>query len=66
MLQVFNGTKMLLDLPSPPAARVDGLVYFVNELLQESLGAYFILEWFFLGSLVVESGLCTQLHCSMN
>ncbi|KAG0693275.1 hypothetical protein DFH29DRAFT_1007462 [Suillus ampliporus] len=24
MSQVFNGKKMLLDLPSPPAARVDG------------------------------------------
>ncbi|KAG2104655.1 uncharacterized protein F5147DRAFT_746517 [Suillus discolor] len=50
MLQVFNSTKMLLDLPSPPAARVDGMIYFVNELLQESSGAYFIPEQFFLGS----------------
>ncbi|KAG1832128.1 hypothetical protein EV424DRAFT_1313330, partial [Suillus variegatus] len=56
MLQVFNSTKMLLDLPSPPTARVDGIVYFVNELLQESSGAYFIPEQFFLGSPVVEGG----------
>ncbi|KAG2079812.1 uncharacterized protein F5147DRAFT_749462 [Suillus discolor] len=54
MSQVFNSTKMLLDLPSPPAARVDGMIYFVNELLQESSGAYFIPEQFFLGSPVVE------------
>ncbi|KAG1819450.1 hypothetical protein EV424DRAFT_1472622 [Suillus variegatus] len=56
ILQVFNDTKMLLDLPSPPAARVDGMIYFVNELLQESSGAYFIPERFFLGSPVVEGG----------
>lgn len=49
MLQVFNGTKMLLDLPSPPAVRVNGTIYFVNELLQESSKAYFIRERFFLG-----------------
>ncbi|KAG2147895.1 uncharacterized protein EDB93DRAFT_1059045, partial [Suillus bovinus] len=34
MSQVFNGMKMLLDLPSPPAVWVDGTIYFVNELLQ--------------------------------
>ncbi|KAG2094609.1 uncharacterized protein F5147DRAFT_747791 [Suillus discolor] len=50
MSQVFNGMKMLLDLPSPPAVRVDGTIYFVNELLQESSKAYFIPECFFLGS----------------
>lgn len=50
MSQVFNGTKMLLDLPSPPAVRVNGTIYFVNELLQESSKAYFIPERFFLGS----------------
>ncbi|KAG1879856.1 hypothetical protein F4604DRAFT_1923063 [Suillus subluteus] len=49
MSQVFNSTKMLLDLPSPPAVRVDGTIYFVNELLQESSKAYFIPEHFFLG-----------------
>ncbi|KAG2064483.1 hypothetical protein BDR04DRAFT_1162485 [Suillus decipiens] len=50
MSQVFNGTKMLLDLPSPPAVRVDGTIYFINELLQESSKGYFIPEHFFLGS----------------
>lgn len=54
MTQVFNGTKMLLDLPSPPAVRVDGMIYFVNELLKDSSGAYFIPERFFLGSPTVE------------
>jgi hypothetical protein len=49
MLQVFNGTKMLLDLPSLPAVRIDGTIYFINELLQESSKGYFILECFFLG-----------------
>ena len=50
MSQVFNGEKMLLELPSPPAAQVDGNVYFVGELLQESSGGYFIPERFFLSS----------------
>ncbi|KAG0693799.1 hypothetical protein DFH29DRAFT_774696, partial [Suillus ampliporus] len=54
MSQVFNGKKMLLDLPSPPAARVDGKVFFVNELLQDSSGDYFIPECFFLGSSSVD------------
>ncbi|KAG2367083.1 hypothetical protein BDR07DRAFT_1479422 [Suillus spraguei] len=49
MSQVFNGTKMLLDLPSPPAVWVDSTIYFINELLQESSGEYFIPERFFLG-----------------
>lgn len=47
MSQVFHGEKMLLELPSPPAARVDGKIYFVNELLQECSGAYFVPERFF-------------------
>ncbi|KAG2129941.1 hypothetical protein DEU56DRAFT_692012, partial [Suillus clintonianus] len=47
MSQVFHGHKMLLELPSPPAARVDGKIYFVNELLQERSGAFFVPERFF-------------------
>ncbi|KAG2099448.1 hypothetical protein BD769DRAFT_1329595, partial [Suillus cothurnatus] len=47
MSQVFNGEKMLFELPSPPAAKVDGEIYFVNELLQDSSGDYFIPELFF-------------------
>ncbi|KAG1756925.1 hypothetical protein EDD22DRAFT_957306 [Suillus occidentalis] len=39
MLQVFNGRKMLLDLPSPPVVQVNRTVYFTDELLQESSGA---------------------------
>ncbi|KAH7928239.1 hypothetical protein BV22DRAFT_974816, partial [Leucogyrophana mollusca] len=50
MTQVFGGEKMLLDLPSPPAARVGETIYFVGELLQESSGGYFIPERFFLAS----------------
>lgn len=52
MSQVFNGMKMLLDssCPSPPAVRVEGKIYFVNELLQEVSGDYFISERFFFAS----------------
>ncbi|KAG1728357.1 hypothetical protein EDD22DRAFT_742551, partial [Suillus occidentalis] len=50
MSQVFNGQKMLFDLPSPPAARVDGTVYFTDELLQDTSGDYFIPERFFYAS----------------
>lgn len=50
MSQIFNGEKMLHELPSPPAVRVSGSVYFVGELLQESSGGYFIPERFFLAT----------------
>jgi len=50
MSQVFNGEKMLFELPSPPAAKVDGEIYFMDELLQEVSGDYFIPERFFLAS----------------
>jgi hypothetical protein len=50
MLQVFNGMKMLLDTPSPPAVRVHGAIYFTDELLQDSTGGYFIPQRFFLGA----------------
>ena len=50
MSQVFNGEKMLFELPSPPAAKVNGEVYFVNELLRDSSGDYFIPEQFFIAS----------------
>ncbi|KAH7919605.1 hypothetical protein BV22DRAFT_968262, partial [Leucogyrophana mollusca] len=49
MSQVFNGEKMLLELPSPPAVRVDGTIYFKDELLQDTSGCYFIPERFFTG-----------------
>ncbi|KAG1738718.1 hypothetical protein EDB19DRAFT_1829025 [Suillus lakei] len=48
--QVFHGKKMLNDLPSPPAVWVDGTVYFMDELLQESSGGYFIPQRFFLAA----------------
>ncbi|KAH7890627.1 hypothetical protein F5I97DRAFT_1781999, partial [Phlebopus sp. FC_14] len=47
MSEVFHGKKMLLDLPSPPAACIHGKVYFVNEILQEISGEYFFPERFF-------------------
>ncbi|KAG2115374.1 uncharacterized protein F5147DRAFT_569473 [Suillus discolor] len=47
MSQVCHGQKMLLEMPSPPAARVGGKIYFTNELLQECSGAYFVPERFF-------------------
>ncbi|KAG2145797.1 hypothetical protein DEU56DRAFT_708851, partial [Suillus clintonianus] len=55
MSQVFNGKKMLLDLPSPPAARVNGIIYFTGELLQDDSGGYFIPERFFHASLPADS-----------
>ncbi|KAG2146590.1 uncharacterized protein EDB93DRAFT_1085956 [Suillus bovinus] len=48
MSQVFNREKMLFERPSPPAAKVNGEIYFVNELLQDASGDYFIPECFFL------------------
>lgn len=50
MSQVFNGTKMMFDGPASPAVRVDGKIYFVDELLQERSGHYFIPKRFFYGS----------------
>ncbi|KAF8430572.1 hypothetical protein L210DRAFT_1019310 [Boletus edulis BED1] len=50
MSQVHHGTKMLEDLPedlAPPCARVDHSIYFVNELLRQSTGQYFIPKRFF-------------------
>ncbi|KAF8346814.1 hypothetical protein F5887DRAFT_834375, partial [Amanita rubescens] len=50
MAQVFNGEKLLLEAAEeirPPAARVRGKIYFVNELLRLSNGKYFIPERFF-------------------
>jgi len=49
MSQVFNGQKMLSEFQSPPAVRVDGKIFFINELLQEDSGNYFIPEHFFYG-----------------
>ena len=45
MSQVHHGSKMLKDLLdglAPPCIHVDCTVYFVNELLQQSMGQYFI------------------------
>ncbi|KIK34743.1 hypothetical protein CY34DRAFT_66346, partial [Suillus luteus UH-Slu-Lm8-n1] len=50
MSKVFNGEKIQFELPSPPAAKVDGEIYFVNELLQDILGNYFLPNCFFLAS----------------
>ncbi|KAI9457277.1 hypothetical protein HD554DRAFT_2177757 [Boletus coccyginus] len=49
MLQVFNGTKMMFDGPAFPAVFVGGKIYFVDELLQECSGHYFIPKCFFYG-----------------
>ncbi|KIK76023.1 hypothetical protein PAXRUDRAFT_18501 [Paxillus rubicundulus Ve08.2h10] len=48
MSQVFHGEKMLHEQPSPPAVHVDGNIYYVDELLQDSSGGYFIPEHCFL------------------
>ncbi|EGN97197.1 hypothetical protein SERLA73DRAFT_74899 [Serpula lacrymans var. lacrymans S7.3] len=50
MSEVFNGEKLLTQMQSPPAARVLDKIYFINKLLQENLGRYFIPEQFFLAS----------------
>ncbi|EIW79704.1 hypothetical protein CONPUDRAFT_155099 [Coniophora puteana RWD-64-598 SS2] len=44
---VFNGEKLLLEAPSPPAVQVLGTVFFINELLRDSMDSYFIPERFF-------------------
>ncbi|KIN93755.1 hypothetical protein M404DRAFT_75010, partial [Pisolithus tinctorius Marx 270] len=54
--QVFHGDKLLHELPSPPAARVNGTIYFIDELLQDISGGYFIPEHFFLAMSSVASG----------
>ncbi|KIN98709.1 hypothetical protein M404DRAFT_157203 [Pisolithus tinctorius Marx 270] len=56
MSQVFHGEKILHEQPSPPSVCVNGNVYYVNELLQDSSGVYFIPERFFLASPSVASG----------
>ncbi|KAI5995587.1 hypothetical protein EDD15DRAFT_2134054, partial [Pisolithus albus] len=56
MSQVFHGEKLLHELPSPPAVRVDGTIYFVDELLQECSGDYFFPERFFLAAPEVVGG----------
>lgn len=50
MSQVHHGSKMLKDLLdglAPPCICVNRVVYFVDELLQQSTGGYFIPKKFF-------------------
>lgn len=52
MSQLHHSEKMTTGLPGSvvsPAAKVDGVVYFVDELLQLKSGEYFIPERFFQG-----------------
>ena len=45
MSQVQHGSKMLTGLPddlAPPSVRANSKVFFVNELLRQSTGGYFI------------------------
>ena len=59
MSQVHHGSKMLEDLPdglAPPCVHVDRAVYFVDELLQQSMGGYFIPKKFFQGRILREQG----------
>ncbi|KAI6029918.1 hypothetical protein BKA83DRAFT_4030647, partial [Pisolithus microcarpus] len=60
MSQVFNGEKMLHEMPSPPAVCIHRSIYFVGELLQESSGLYFIPERFFLAA----PSVCTPIPAS--
>lgn len=59
MSQVHHGSKMLEDLPdglAPPCVRVNRAVYFVDELLQQSTGQYFIPKKFFQARMSREEG----------
>ena len=50
MVQVFSGEKLLLKAPVEthlPAARVQGKIFFINELTQLSNSKYFVPEMFF-------------------
>ncbi len=50
MSQLHNASKLTCNLPGnvvSPAAHIDRLIYFVDELLQLKSGTYFILECFF-------------------
>lgn len=52
MSQLHHSGKMTSDLPGgvvSPAAKVNGVVYFVDELLRLRSGEYFIPERFFQG-----------------
>lgn len=54
MGEVFNAQKMILDIPSEIATqtvRVDGELFYLNELLQRKSGDYFIPERFFFAKL---------------
>ena len=49
MTDHFNEDKMLFDVPediASPTIRIDGNIYFMNELLQLTNGKYFILQCF--------------------
>jgi hypothetical protein len=63
MSQVFNGTKMLFDLPSDivaPAAKNRGRIFYVNELLQDDRGTYFIPQRYFYGPVDPQDRLSTR------
>lgn len=48
--QVWNGTKMLFDVPShlsTPTAQHNGIIYWVNEIIQLSNGLYFVPQRFY-------------------
>ena len=50
MKQAFNTEKMLIDIPSEMATQtvhVDGELFYLNKLLQQKSGEYFIPECFF-------------------
>ncbi|KAI0040147.1 hypothetical protein FA95DRAFT_1464700, partial [Auriscalpium vulgare] len=50
MSEVRHGEKMLLDIPADvgtPMVRVDGKIFYVDELLETQSGSYFIPERFF-------------------
>ncbi|KAI9567247.1 hypothetical protein HD554DRAFT_2173583 [Boletus coccyginus] len=59
MSQVHHGSKMLEDLPdglAPPCVHVDCAIYFVNELLRQLTGQYFISKKFFQTRMSMEGG----------
>lgn len=47
MSQAWHAEKMLRDAPSPPAVRVEGMIYYTDELLELCDKKLFIPERFF-------------------
>lgn len=54
--QAWHAEKMLKDSPSPPTVRVNGTIYFTDELLRLSNGTLFIPDRFFYETFTSDTG----------